>query len=419
VLPNGMRATSVSEHENEPSTSDLPTASWVAREDGRVVGIAALWAGQPRDPRATTDVPAGARRETIGGRDAVVIESTGMSNWVFEADGCDLVRVVVQGIPGALPDDAIRTIVGSVRCRDDAGRLTVVAETPNGLDATSPFTLQPTRVTGIDLRGTRSNASLTILDGLGEIDGRLLGLAGSGERTTIGNVDVVIGTRTTSFASTDSDGNQTSGTREVRVFLWQPTPTVWARLDSSDLDDDQLAAIVQGARVVSEDEWQAWVATINGDRGTTGTTAAPGSASGTAVATTLASTVTIRTLADLVEAGETVWYVPTTPPVALATSSHDGDTCLALLTLSGRDEQGCVGGHPSGFSSTSAEVEGLGKVWLGLTGQGPSTITKFFGPEAVGWVGPTGPDGRAPYLATSVPEDWPTTAGAPGTTATH
>jgi hypothetical protein len=234
-IPEDMQVDRV--QEVEPSTVEgLPRKAWARMEDGRIVALLMLHYGESLDG---FQVP-GARLS------------------VTPTTGCG--DVLLFGVNMA--EDAFRAAADTVTC-EPADHVATASE-PDGFHELAPEQLAAGQWT-ITLLGGSRRAVVELRASAVPVDPAFFAGAQGFAVEQLADHDVVVSDDRTSFR-------------------WQIAPDIWGSITRGDLTDDEVAALIDGTRAVSEAEWQEWLATVPVDLRSDG----PIEGSGTA--TTVAAT---------------------------------------------------------------------------------------------------------------------------------
>jgi hypothetical protein len=224
-LPIGMQVLSVVDldaaHIAENGTTP-PKAAWARFDDRRVVGLVVLRVDPRRSERPV---------------------ATGAYN--VEVATCP--EMTISLITANVPEDALAPLRSSISCAMVDGEPLATVHPPDGFAAVAPDDVMPLHWTTTTFGWPIGHLELLSyrlrLDALSASDGWTHG--------NIGGRDVLV-----------SEGG--------RGYRWEVAPGSWVDLSFDESGDgggfsaDELGAFISGTRVVTEDEWQAWRATVEG-----------------------------------------------------------------------------------------------------------------------------------------------------------
>jgi hypothetical protein len=246
-IPAGMHVYSVREFDRQDlleSSNSLPQQVWIRWEEGRVVAMVQLRVSEGGE---TFEVP-GAR-----------VSVTPMTE-------CGAVWLIASNVP----DDVFDAMNASITCRSASGEPMASAEPPRGFEAVAPTEILPAHWTIAEATGNRRRASFDFAVSSFPADSRALISGSPGwEVDHIAGRDVLVNV-------------------DRKTYSWEVTDDVWVNLSGIiDLTEEEVAAFIEGTRVVSEAEWQEWLATVEPDSGPDGLSEGIVTATTAAVASTL------------------------------------------------------------------------------------------------------------------------------------
>jgi hypothetical protein len=246
-IPADMRVVSVRDLDRQDlleGSSNLAQHVWVRREEGRVVAMLQLRVSEGSE---TFEVP--------GARVSVTPTAECGDVWLITSN---------------VPDDAFDAMNASITCRLDSGEPAASAEPPRGFEAVAPTELLPARWTIVVVGGFGRRASLDFSVSTLPLDRWAFYGGGAGWKVDrVAGRDVLVNV-------------------DRKTYSWQITDDIWINLSGIiDLTEEEVAAFIEGTRVVSEAEWQEWIATVEPDTGPDGPSDGVVTATTAAVASTL------------------------------------------------------------------------------------------------------------------------------------